>query len=151
MTFDNCTFNASGKVINVYTDFGAGKNDIIVNVNNCTFNSEPSFLYHKQALNINDYNMGKYKYILNITGITKVNFTGDYKETARDNTTCSQLFGFGGKASTNNTDKTDVNINGDLVWSGDEKKTHINGELVWSGGEMKKTQLHRRRAQRQLR
>lgn len=34
MTFDNCTFNASGKVINVYTDFGAGKNDIIVNVNN---------------------------------------------------------------------------------------------------------------------
>ena len=31
MTFDNCTFNSSGKVINVYTDFGAGKNDITVN------------------------------------------------------------------------------------------------------------------------
>lgn len=25
MTFDNCTFNATGKVINVYTDYGAGK------------------------------------------------------------------------------------------------------------------------------
>lgn len=39
MTFDTCTFNATGKVINVYTDYGAGKNDIIVNVNNCAFNS----------------------------------------------------------------------------------------------------------------
>lgn len=36
MTFDNCTFNATGKVINVYTDYGAGKRDIKVNFNNCT-------------------------------------------------------------------------------------------------------------------
>ena len=35
MTFDGCTFNASGKVINVYTDAGAGKHDITVNVSNC--------------------------------------------------------------------------------------------------------------------
>lgn len=27
MTFDGCTFNASGKVINVYTDYSAGKHD----------------------------------------------------------------------------------------------------------------------------
>ena len=33
MTFDKCTFNSSNKVINVYTDYGAGKNDIIVNFN----------------------------------------------------------------------------------------------------------------------
>lgn len=33
MTFDSCTFNASGKVINVYTDAGAGSHDITVNVN----------------------------------------------------------------------------------------------------------------------
>ena len=39
MTFDGCFFNASGKVINVYTDASAGKHDITVNVNNCTLNS----------------------------------------------------------------------------------------------------------------
>ena len=32
MTFDGCTFNASGKVINVYTDYSAGHHDIVVNV-----------------------------------------------------------------------------------------------------------------------
>lgn len=53
MTFDNCTFNASGKVINVYTDYSAGAHDITVNFNNCTVNSSTFFLY-KQALNIND-------------------------------------------------------------------------------------------------
>ena len=137
MTFDGCTFNASGKVINVYTDFGAGKNDIIVNVNDCTFNSKTSWLFHKQALNINDSNMGDFKYILNITGTNTVNFTGDFIEEARDNTTCSQLFGFGGKANDNNKGKTDVNINGDLVWFDGEKEihSHINNKLVWSVSE----------------
>ena len=124
MTFDTCTFNASGKVINVYTDYSAGQHDITVNVNNCTFNSATSLLAHKQALNINDFNMRDYKYILNITGTNTVNFTGRYKDKARDNTTCSKLFGFGGKASTNNKGKTDVNINGELVWSVGEMKTH---------------------------
>lgn len=124
MTFDTCTFNASGKVINVYTDYSAGQHDITVNVNNCTFNSATSLLAHKQALNINDFNMRDYKYILNITGTNTVNFTGWYKDKARDNTTCSKLFGFGGKASTNNKGKTDVNINGELVWSVGEMKTH---------------------------
>ena len=113
MTFDNCTFNASGKVINVYTDAGAGKQNITVNVNNCKFNSTS---YGKQALNINDSNMGSYKYILNITGKNTVT-------AARDNTTCSQLFGFGGKKD-NNAGKTDVYIGGELVWSEGKMKTH---------------------------
>ena len=117
MTFDNCTFNASGKVINVYTDYSAGQHDITVNVNNCTFNSKSFLGLYKQALNINDSNMGNYKYILNITGTNKVT-------AERDNTTCSQLFGFGGKASTNNKGKTDVTINGKLVWSGGKMLTH---------------------------
>lgn len=115
MTFDTCTFNASGKVINVYTDYSAGKYDITVNVNDCTFNSNA--LFGKQALNINDSNMGDYKYILNITGNNTVT-------AARDNTTCSQLFGFGGKAKDNNKGKTDVNINGDLVWTAGKMVTH---------------------------
>lgn len=86
MTFDNCIFNASGKVINVYTDFSAGKHDITVNFDNCTVNSSSG----KTALNINDSNMGSYKYILNITGDNHVT-------AERDTTTCTQLFGFGGK------------------------------------------------------
>ena len=126
MTFDSCTFNADGRVINVYTDYSAGSHDIYVNVNNCTFNSAKApfdFMkkYYKQALNINDSNMGNYKYILNITGYK----TGKTTVTAeRDNTTCSQLFGFGGKASTNNTSRTDVTIDGVEVWSGGKKLTH---------------------------
>ncbi|MGE9972739.1 InlB B-repeat-containing protein [Collinsella sp. SGI.178] len=113
MTFDSCTFNASGKVINVYTDAGAGSHDITVNVNNCKFNS---MSYGKQALNINDSNMGEYKYILNITGNNTVT-------AARDNTTCSQLFGFGGKPG-NNTGRTDVTIDGTKVWSNKTMLTH---------------------------
>lgn len=115
MTFDGCTFNATGKVINVYTDAGAGKQNITVNVNDCTFNSN-SGLFSKQALNINDSNMGNYKYILNFTGTNKVT-------AKRDNTTCSQLFGFGGKSG-NNTGRTDVTIDGTLVWSGGKMLTH---------------------------
>ena len=116
MTFDGCTFNASGKVINVYTDYSAGKHDITVNVNNCTFNSTSLLGFYKQALNINDSNMGNYKYILNITGSNKVT-------AERDNTTCSQLFGFGGKKA-NNSGRTDVNIDGELVWTAGKMQTH---------------------------
>lgn len=110
MTFNNCTFNASGKAINVYTDYSAGSHDIYVNVNNCTFNSNDS--KGKQALNINDFNMGNYKYVLNISNSSAT--------AKRDNTTCSQLFGFGGKESTNDTGRTDVTIDGVKVWSRDE-------------------------------
>ena len=113
MTFERCNFNASGKVINVYTDYGAGKNNITVNFNYCTVNSS---LTIKQALNINDSNMGDFKYILNITG--------PQVTAERDNTTCSQIFGFGGKEKDNNTGRTDVKINGELVWSEGKKLTH---------------------------
>lgn len=121
MTFDNCTFNATGKVINVYTD--AAKQDITVNVNNCTFNSTkaaPGAKKHKQALKNNDSNMGNYKYTLNITGIN----TGSTTVTAeRDDITCSQLFGFGGE-TVNNSGRTDVNIDGKLVWTAGKMVTH---------------------------
>ena len=108
MTFDHCTFNSSGKVINVYADFGAGKNDIIVNFKGCTVNNTVESL--KPVLNINDSNMGDYKYILNISGKTTV--TG----VDVDKDTCSRLFGFGGKAAKNNTAKTVVNFGDTTVW-----------------------------------
>ena len=115
MTFDNCTFNASGKVINVYTDYSAGTHDITVNFNNCKVNSTfSSFaLFYKPALNINDSNMGGFKYILNINTATA----------ARDSVTCSQVFGFGGK-SKSNSGRTDVNLDGKLVFSAGKKLTH---------------------------
>ena len=117
MTFDTCTFNATGKVINVYTDYGAGKQDITVNFNNCTVNSNSG----KTALNINDSNMGSYKYILNITG--------DNHVTAElDTTTCTQLFGFGGKFNelyrNSNSGRTVVNIDGKCVWKDGKMQTH---------------------------
>ena len=122
MTFNNCTFNANGKVINVYTDAGAGDHNITVNFNNCTVNSNfqsyvSMFSNNKTALNINDSNMGSYKYIININDPKTIT-------AARDKTTCSQMFGYGGKAATNNKGKTDVHLNGGLVWTNGEMQTH---------------------------
>lgn len=123
MTFNNCTFNANGKVINVYTDYSAGDHDITVNFNNCTVNSNFSpnvsrFSNNKTALNINDSNMGSHKYIININDPKTIT-------AARDKTTtCSQMFGFGGKAATNNKGKTDVYLNDELVWTNGEMLTH---------------------------
>lgn len=119
MTFDGCTFNASGKVINVYTDYSAGKHNITVNFNNCTVNSSSG----KTALNINDSNMGSYKYILNISNISDSQVTAE-----RDTTTCTQLFGFGGKLNelfkNSNSGRTEVNIDGKRVWENGKMQTH---------------------------
>ena len=128
MTFENCTFNSSGKVINVYTDYGAGKNDIIVNFNGCTVNnSRLSFPLPKPVLNINDSNMGNFKYIINISGNNVVNGV------ATDKTTCSRLFGYGGKPG-NNTGRTIVNFGGTTVWQNggmvDAKTYHNSGVTV---------------------
>lgn len=123
MTFDTCTFNATGKAINVYTDYSAGAHDITVNFNNCTVNSNfqsyvSMFSNNKTALNINDSNMGSHKYIININDPKTIT-------AARDKTTtCSQMFGFGGKAATNNKGKTDVYLNGELVWTNGKMQTH---------------------------
>ena len=112
MTFDNCTFNASGKVINVYTDYSAEKFDITVNFNNCTVNSSNGFL-DKQALIINDKNRGNYKYIINIKD--------PHVTAARSTTTCSQVFGF-----KYNTGRTEVYWNNSVepVWKDGEMQTH---------------------------
>lgn len=121
MTFDNCTFNATGKVINVYTDYGAGKHDIKVNFNNCTVNSIPSFLARKQALNINDSNMAGYRYIIHINNSQTT--TADPDKIDLDKTTCSRMFGFGGKKD-NNSGRTQVYWNDELVWNDGVKLTH---------------------------
>lgn len=116
MTFDNCTFNTTGKAVNVYTDYSAGKHDIRVYFNNCTVNS--SFSLGKQALTINDSNMGSYKYIININDPQTVT-------AVRDTTTCSQVFGFGGKKD-NNSGRTEVYWNNSVepVWKDGKMQTH---------------------------
>lgn len=119
MTFDTCTFNASGKVINVYTDYSAGSHNITVNFENCTVHSNfsESAGESKTALNINDYNMGSYKYIINIKNPQTIT-------AARDTTTCSQMFGYGGKEATNNKGKTEVRLDGNLIWANGKMQTH---------------------------
>lgn len=112
MIFDHCTFNTTGKAVNVYTDYSAGKHDIRVYFNNCTVNSSS---FNKQALKINDFNMSPYKYIIWISN--------PQVEAARDDITCSQVFGFGGDKA-GNTGYTDVYLDGDLVWTGGKMKTH---------------------------
>lgn len=110
MTFDTCTFNATGKVINVYTDYSAKKFDITVNFNNCTVNSSNGF-FDKQALIINDKNRGDCKYIINIKD--------PHVTAARSTKTCSQVFGF-----KYNTGRTEVYWNGEPVWKEGKMQTH---------------------------
>lgn len=119
MTFDNCTFNATGKVINVYTDYSAGKHDIRVYFNNCTVNSASGL--GKQALTINDSNMAGYRYIIHINNSQTT--TADPDKIDLDKTTCSRMFGFGGKKD-NNTGRTQVYWNDELVWNDGVKLTH---------------------------
>lgn len=138
MTFDTCTFNSSGKVINVYTDYGAGKQDITVNFENCTVNSTaPESL---SVMNINDGNMGGFKYILNFSGSNTVNgikadgiksTAGSHASPAKDTgtktseqATCSKLFEFNMKHGNGNTGKTIVNIDGKPVWKDGKMVSH---------------------------
>lgn len=115
MTFENCTFNSSGKVINVYTDYSAGKQDIFVNFKNCTVNntSDPDS-ETKQVLNVNDSNMKGFKYIINISGENKVSGI------SVDSITCSRLFGFDGNTG-KNTGRLEVSIEDTQVWGDGER------------------------------
>ena len=115
-TFRDCTFNSKGKTINVYRHVDPGY-DVTVNFENCTVNSNfaTSAKVSKTALSIGDHTFDGSKYILNI--ITP------HVTAARDKFTCSQVFGFGDNKD-KNTGRTDVYLNGDLVWTGGKKLTH---------------------------
>lgn len=115
-TFRDCTFNSKGKTINVYRHGDPGY-DVTVNFENCTVNSNfaLSALFSKTALSIGDHTFGSSKYILNIIN--------PHVTAARDTMTCSQVFGFGDNDK-KNTGRTDVYLNGALVWTGGKKLTH---------------------------
>lgn len=136
MTFDHCTFHADGRVINVYTDYSATQFDIKVNFRDCTVDSTDGEASSsaKTALNINDSIMRKYgdhKFIINISGDNMV-------KAALDKTTCSRVFGFGGKEKEpkSNAGRTEVYVNGEHVWG--KKEGADKGELKthkYSAGE----------------
>ena len=133
MTFDNCIFESSGKVVNVYTDYSAGTHDITVNFKDCTVHStNPE---SKSFLNINDANMGKYKYILNFTGINTVDgikadgikaTEGSHKDydKEQEDVTCSKLFEFNTKRERGNSGRTVVSIDGKTVWENGKMVAH---------------------------
>lgn len=118
-TFKDCTFNSKGKTINVYRHV-APSDDVTVNFENCTVNSNfaPFALFSKTALNINDSNMGSHKFIININDPQTIT-------AARDTTTCSQVFGFGGKKASN-SGRTEVYWNNSVepVWKEGKMQTH---------------------------
>ena len=130
MTFDGCTFNSSGKTINVYTDYSAGKFDIIVNYKDCIVNGNtPEGKKDKAVMNINDSNMGDYKYIINISGnntvngVTPDNLNEEYAKEQGD-ITCSKLFEFNTKYGAGNSGRTIVNIDGITVWENGAMVSH---------------------------
>ena len=130
MTFDHCTFESSGKIINVYTDYSAGKHNITVNFKDCTVNNSA---HKKQVLKINDSNMGDYKYILNISGDNKVNGVEPKEGNGVEPNpiTCSRLFGFDNKDE--NSGRTEVNINGVKVWENGKRIVDHNCDKITAG------------------
>ena len=135
-TFNNCTFNSAGKVINVYHE----KPDraTTINFNNCTVNStNPESL---SVMNINDtyaqsftINFNGKNTINNIKadGIQKTD--GSHASAAqgskngmktREQATCSKLFEFNMKYGNGNNGKTTVKIDGKTVWKNGKKESH---------------------------
>ena len=135
MTFDNCIFNSSGKVINVYNE--GGTPDVTVNFMNCTVNSAEDS--SKSVLNINDSLVQRF--VINISGKNTINgikadgikeTEGSHKgyDKQQKDVTCSKLFEF-------NTKYDNVNNNGKYANSG-KTTVNIDGITVWKGGEMVK-------------
>lgn len=138
MSFNNCTFNSSGKVINVYTDYGAGKYDITVDFQNCTVVS--ANLESLSVMNINDSNMGNFKYTINFSGnntVTGIKADGivstegshatldkNGQHKTSEQATCSKLFEFNMKYGNGNTGRTVVNIDGTPVWKDGKMVSH---------------------------
>ena len=136
-TFNNCTFNSAGKVINVY--HGDGERATTINFNNCTVNStNPESL---SVMNINDALVKSFT--INFNGKNTINdikadgiqVTGGSHASAASNTnpplkktseqaTCSKLFEFNMKYGNGNNGRTTVNIDGTPVWQNGRRVGH---------------------------
>ena len=119
-TFNNCTFNSAGKVINAYRGDGGStaETPVVLNFNDCkVFSSDAN----KSVLNIKDANN---YYTVNISG------TNTVKGLNPDKRTCSRLFQVEGYAD-------NYNLSGG---EGNNKNCQatvtIDGTTVWTGGKM---------------
>ena len=135
-TFNNCTFNSAGKVINVY--HGDGKRATTINFNNCTVNSTNS--ESLSVMNINDALVQSFT--INFNGKNTINGIkadgiqvtgGSHASAAKDTAngkktsaqaTCSKLFEFNMKYGNGNNGKTTVNIDNTPVWTGGRMLRH---------------------------
>ena len=117
MSFDNCTFNASGKVIHAYRE-GTAENPLVLNFKDCKVVSSA---VDKSVLNIKDANN---YYTVNISGTNTVEGLKPNKRT------CSRLFQVEGYAD-------NYNLSGG---EGNNKNCQatvtIDGTTVWTGGKM---------------
>ena len=137
MTFDNCTFNSSGKVINVYNE--GDTPNVTVNFNNCTVNSTE--LESLSVMNINDSKVESFTINFNgkntINGIKAdgIEATDGSHASAASNTTpplkktsaqatCSKLFEFNMKYGNGNNGYTTVNIDNTPVWKNGQRVGH---------------------------
>lgn len=119
-TFNKCTFNASGKIINAFREAhdGTKDNPIVLNFNNCTvISSKPE----KSVLNIKDNNN---YFTVNINGTNTI--TG----LTPNEYTCSRLFQVQGIAD-------DYNLSGGKGKGTNCRATvNIDGTPVWKDGKM---------------
>lgn len=136
MSFNSCTFNSSGKVINVYNE--GGTPNVTVNFNNCTVNSSNS--ESLSVMNINDAPVQSFT--INFTVANTINgikadgiaaTDGSHASPANgtanglktsEQATCSKLFEFNMKYGNGNNGKTTVYINGTPVWQNGAKVNH---------------------------
>ena len=119
-TFNKCTFNASGKIINAFRDASDGteENPIVLNFNNCTvISSKPD----KSVLNIKDNNN---YFTVNINGTNTITGLTPNKYT------CSRLFQVEGIADGYNL--SNGNGNGKRCLA----TVNIDGTPVWKDGKM---------------
>jgi hypothetical protein len=131
MNFDGCTFNSSGKVINVYTDcIGNFNCDFVINFKNCTVNGNTSEgKKDKAVMNINDSLMGDYNFIINlsgnnvVTGVTPDDLNKEYSKEQKD-ITCSRWFEFNTKYGNGNSGHTVVSIDSIKVWENGNMVAH---------------------------
>ena len=135
-TFNNCTFNSAGKVINVYHE----KPDraTTINFNNCTVNS--TNLESLSVMNINDTYAQSFTINFNgkntikgikADGIQKTDGShasaaqgSENEKKTSEQATCSKLFEFNMKYGNGNNGKTTVKIDGKTVWENGKRESH---------------------------
>ena len=126
-TFNNCTFNSAGKVINAYrgnpdgtaeNPVGTAGNPIVLNFNDCKVVSSKE---NKSVLNIKDANN---YYTVNISGTNTVEGLKPNK------ITCSRLFQVEGWANNYNLSGGEGNN------KNCQATVNIDGKTVWQDGKM---------------